>query len=328
MGIRNVVIIGGGPSGFTAAIYLARATLAPLVLAGEKKGGQLMFTTEVENFPGFPEGVMGPDLMMKMEEQAKKFGAEIRNENVTKVELLGEIKKVWIGDEVIETKAVVISTGASARMLGIGEEVFLGRGVSTCAVCDAAFFRDKNTMVVGGGDAAMEDALALTKFAKSVSLVHRRGEFRASKIMQDRVLNHPKIKVLFDSEVEKVEGDKKLSKVFIKNIKTDQVTEMEIDGLFLAIGHLPETSLFEDKVELNKKGFLLTTMTGILADGWKVTDVDYWLEGYPTMTSVEGVFGCGDVVDYRYKQAITAAGNGCQAALDVEKYLTGNISSW
>lgn len=328
MAIREVVIIGGGPSGFTAAIYMARATLAPLVIAGEKKGGQLMFTTEVENFPGFPEGIMGLDLMMKMEEQAKKFGAEIRNENVTKVDLLGDIKKVWIGDEVIETKAVVISTGASAKMLEVGEREFLGRGVSTCAVCDAAFFRDKETYVVGGGDAAMEDALALAKFAKTVTLVHRKNEFRASKIMQDRVLSNPKVKVLFETEVTSVKGDKKLSGLTLKNVKTGKEEVVSADGLFLAIGHFPDTKLFEGAVELNSKGFLMTTMTGVMADKWRVSEADYWIDGYPTMTSIEGVFGCGDVVDYRYKQAVTAAGMGCQAALDVEKYLTGNISSY
>ncbi|HEX9008338.1 MAG TPA: thioredoxin-disulfide reductase [Patescibacteria group bacterium] len=328
MAIRDVVIIGGGPSGFTAAIYLARATLSPLVIAGEKKGGQLMFTTEVENFPGFPEGILGPDLMFKMEDQAKKFGAEIRNENVTKVDLLGEIKKVWIGEELIEAKTVVISTGASARMLGVGEEKLLGRGVSTCAVCDAAFFKEKDTFVIGGGDGAMEDALALTKFANTVTVVHRRGEFRASKIMQDRVLHHPKIKVIWNSEVSGILGEDKLTGVIVKNVENGQLSEMKADGLFLAIGHLPETKLFEGKLELNSKGYLMTTTTGILGDGWKVTEKDYFLEGYPTMTSVEGVFGCGDVVDYRYKQAVTAAGMGCQAALDVEKYITGSVSSY
>lgn len=328
MAAREVIIIGGGPSGFTAAIYLARATLAPLVITGEKKGGQLMYTTEVENFPGFPEGVMGPELMVKMEEQAKKFGAEFVTENVTKVELKGEIKKVWVGEKVYEAKAVVISTGASAKMLGVGEEVYLGRGVSTCAVCDAAFFRGKKTFVVGGGDAAMEDAMALTKFAESVTLIHRKKDFRASKIMQERVLNNPKIKVLWDSEVVGVQGEALLKKINVKNINTNELIEMDADGLFLAIGHYPETTLFKEQLVLNVKGYLTTTMTGIMGDKWKVSEADYWLEGYPTMTSMEGVFGCGDVVDYRYRQAITAAGMGCQAALDVEKFLTGHIASY
>jgi thioredoxin reductase (NADPH) len=183
-------------------------------------------------------------------------------------------------------------------------------------------------VVIGGGDAAMEDALALTKFAKTVTLIHRRNEFRASKIMQDRVMHNPKVKVMFETEVTAISGENKLNGITIKNIKTGEESNLEIEGMFLAIGHLPQTELFTDKIELNKKGFLMTTMTGVLSDGWKVTDVDYWMDGYPTMTSIEGVFGCGDVVDYRYKQAVTAAGNGCQAALDVEKFITGNVSSW
>jgi len=325
---REVVIIGGGPSGFTAAIYLGRALLNPLVLAGEKKGGQLMYTTEVENFPGFPDGIMGPDLMMKMEEQAKKFGAEIRQVNVTKVELGDGTKKVWVGDEVIETKTVIISTGASSRMLGVGEEEFLGRGVSTCAVCDAAFFKDKRVVVVGGGDAAMEDALALAKFASEVILIHRREELKASKIMQDKAMNNPKIKIRWNSEVTGVMGEGKLEGVKIRDIKTGQEQEESVDGLFLAIGHLPETNLFKDQIELDEKGFLTTTTTAMLKGKWRINEKDVWLEGYPTMTSREGVFGCGDVVDYRYKQAITAAGMGCQAALDVEKFLTGRVTSW
>ena len=326
---REVVIIGGGPSGFTAALYLARATLKPLVLAGEKKGGQLMFTTEVENYPGFPEGVMGPDLMVRMEEQAKKFGAEIRQVNVTKVEFINGVKKIWVGDEVIETKAVVISTGASSRMLGLGEEKLLGRGVSTCAVCDAAFFKDKKTVVLGGGDAAMEDALALSKFASEVTMIHRRDEFRASKIMQDKVLSNPKIKVIWNTEIVEVKGEGVLEGIKIKSTKSGEEIDMQIEGLFLAIGHLPETSLFKDQVELDEKGYLTTTMTAMMqSNKWRVSDKDIWRDGYPTMTSRAGVFGCGDVVDYRYKQAVTAAGMGCQAALDVEKYLTGNVSSW
>ncbi len=326
---REVVIIGGGPSGFTAALYLSRALLKPLVLAGEKKGGQLIYTTEVENYPGFPEGVMGPELMIKMEEQAKRFGAEIRQVDVTKVEFVNGVKKVWVGDEVIEAKTVIISTGASSRMLGLGEEKFMGRGVSTCAVCDAAFYKDKKTVVVGGGDAAMEDSLALAKFASEVTLIHRREEFRASKIMQEKVLGNPKIKVLWNTEVVKVSGEGKLEGVGIKNVKTGEESEMSIDGLFLAIGHFPQTEMFKDQVELDEKNYLTTTMTALLkGDKWRVSEKDVWLEGYPTMTSRDGVFGCGDVVDYRYKQAVTAAGMGCQAALDVEKYLTGRVSSW
>jgi len=320
----DVVIIGGGPSGYTAALYLSRATLSVLVLAGVQAGGQLMNTTEVENFPGFKDGVLGPDLMMDMEAQAKKFGAEVRYENVTKVELNGGIKKVWVGDSEFLAKAIIISTGAFSKMLGLGEEKFMGRGVSTCAVCDAAFFRDKVTAVVGGGDAAMEDALALAKYAKEVYLIHRRDEFKASKIMQERVKANPKIKIIWSSEVVGVSGDEKLQAIKLKNSKVDTgvdpYTTMEVDGLFLAIGHFPATELFKGQVDLDEKGFL---KTGITFGNEKV-----WLEGYPTMTSIDGVFGAGDVVDFKYKQAITAAGMGCQAALDAEKYLTGHTQSY
>ncbi len=318
--VWDVIIIGGGPSGYTSALYLSRATLTVLVLAGVQAGGQLMNTTVVENFPGFLDGVMGPDLMQTMEAQAKRFGAEVRYENVTKVELAGEIKKVWTGDKEIQSKAVVISTGASSKMLGLGEEKWMGRGVSTCAVCDAAFFKDKVAVVVGGGDAAMEDALALAKYAKEVHLIHRRDEFKASKIMQDRVMVSQKIKIMWKSEVIGVTGDEKLQGIKIKNVESGEVSEMPTDGLFLAIGHFPATDLFKGQVDLDDKGFL---KTGITSGDEKV-----WLEGYPTMTSVQGVFGCGDVVDFKYKQAITAAGMGCQAALDAEKFLTGKVSGW
>lgn len=318
----DVIVIGGGPSGYTSAIYLSRDTLSVLVLAGAQPGGQLIFTTEVENFPGFSKGIMGPDLMMEMETQAKRFGAEVMYSEVTKVDLTGEIKKVWVGETVYEARAVVVSTGASSKMIGIGEEKYVGRGVSTCAVCDAAFFKNKKTFVVGGGDAAMEDTLALVKFADEVTVVHRREEFRASKIMQERVLSNPKVKVLWNSEVIEVAGEPKLSSIKVKNVKTGEITEHQLDGLFVAIGHVPATKLFEEKLELNEKGYLRTTMTALMSSTkWRVSEKDLWLDGYPTMTSVEGVFGCGDVVDYRYRQAVTAAGMGCQAALDVEKYL-------
>ncbi len=318
----DVIVIGGGPSGYTSAIYLSRDTLSVLVLAGSNPGGQLIFTSEVENYPGFSKGIMGPDLMMEMEEQAKRFGAEVIYSEVTKVDLVGEIKKVWVGETEYQAKAVVISTGASSRMIGVGEEAYVGRGVSSCAVCDAAFFKGKKTFVVGGGDAAMEDAMALTKFAEEVTVVHRREEFRASKIMQDRVLSNPKVKVMWNSEVVEVSGEPKLSSIKVKNVKTSEITEHQLDGLFVAIGHVPTTKLFEGKLELDEKGYLRTTMTALMKDvKWRVSEKDMWLDGYPTMTSVEGVFGCGDVVDYRYRQAITAAGMGCQAALDTEKYL-------
>ena len=322
----DVIVIGGGPSGYTSAIYLSRATLSVLVLAGSNPGGQLIFTTEVENFPGFSKGIMGPDLMMEMEAQAKKFGAEVIYSEVSKVELSGDVKKVWVGETEYQSRAVVVSTGASSKMIGIGEEAYVGRGVSTCAVCDAAFFRGKKTYVVGGGDAAMEDAMALTKFADEITIVHRREEFRASKIMQDRVLSNPKVKVLWNSEVVEVSGEQKLSSIKVKNVKTNEVTEHQLDGLFVAIGHVPTTKMFEGILELNEKGYLTTTMTALMSDiKWRVSEKDMYLDGYPTMTSIEGVFGCGDVVDYRYRQAITAAGMGCQAALDVEKYLTAKI---
>ncbi len=320
--VRDVIVIGGGPSGYTAAIYLARAAVSVLMLTGNQPGGQLMNTTEVENFPGFPQGIMGPDLMVGMEEQAKRFGTEVVYESVSKVELSDEIKKVWVGEKEYRARVVIVSTGATAKMIGVGEENYIGRGVSTCAVCDAAFYKGKKTLVVGGGDAAMEDALALAKFADEVLIVHRRNEFRASKIMQKRVLANQKIKVIWESEVVKVAGELKLEIVEIKNVKTGEVVSKEVDGLFVAIGHVPTTKLFEGKLELNEKGYLMTTMAALMASSkWRVNEKDVWLEGYPTMTSVEGVFGCGDVVDYRYKQAITAAGMGCQAALDAEKYL-------
>ncbi len=313
--VWDIVIIGGGPSGYTAAVYTSRATLSTLVLAGTAAGGQLMFTTEVENYPGFAKGILGPDLMMEMMEQAKRFGTVIEFENVTKVEFTDEVKKVFVGQREILAKSVIISTGASSAMLNVGEEKYMGRGVSTCAVCDAAFYRDKITFVVGGGDAAMEDALALAKYAKEVYVVHRKDSFRASKIMQERVLKHPKIKVLWNSEVKEIKGEEK-----IEEIKINQ-NWVKADGLFIAIGHYPATDLFKEQVELDEKGFLLTAMNGGIM-------IDSWMEGYPTQTSVDGVFGAGDVVDFRYKQAVTAAGMGCQAALDVEKYLTGRSSSY
>ena len=327
--VKDVIVIGGGPSGFTAAIYLARAKLSTLVLAGEMTGGQLMLTTEVENYPGFPTGVNGVELVMGIQEQAKKFGAEIRSENVTKVKLDGEVKSVWVGDNEYKSKAVIISTGANAKMLGIGEEKLMGKGVSTCAVCDAAFYKDKTTYVVGGGDAAMEDALALAKFAGEVTMVHRKSEFRASKIMQDRVKNNAKIKFKWNCEVVEILGETVLKSLKIRDVSTQTTEEVPADGLFLAIGHYPATEMFKDMLRLNEKGFLLTAMTALLSGtDWKVEEQNVLLEGYPTETSVKGVFGAGDVVDFRYKQAITAAAMGCQAALDVEKYLTGNVSSW
>ncbi len=331
--IWDVIIIGGGPSGYTAGIYTSRATLSTLMISGIGAGGQLMNTTEVENFPGFSKGIMGPDLMIEMMDQAKRFGVEMKQENVTRVELIektqelknsrtqnNELKKIYIGEEEILAKSVIVSTGANSRMLNIGEEKLMGKGVSVCAVCDAAFFRDKVTYVVGGGDAAIEDAIALTKYAKEVYLVVRKEALRASKIMQERAINNPKIKILWNSEVTEVGGEEKLKTLKLKNSKTKNVEEVVADGLFLAIGHFPATELFKGQLDLDEKGFLKTGLTA--------STEEMWLEGYPTMTSVKGVFGAGDVVDFRYKQAITAAGMGCQAALDVEKYLTGSISGY
>lgn len=314
MGEKKVVIIGGGPSGYAAAIYLARARIKTIVLAGEQAGGQLMFTTEVENYPGFKDGVMGPTLMQTVREQAEKFGAEIKNENVTKVDFSGEIKKVWTGETLYQADAVIVSTGAKSRMLGIGEEKFLGRGVSTCAVCDAAFFKEKNVAVIGAGDAAMEDLLALKKFASKVYLIHRREELRASKIMQEKALGG--VELLLNSEVISIKTSEKLEGVTIKNNKTSENLEMALDGLFLAIGHLPSTDLFKGHLDLDERGYLMIKM---MTDG--ITRKD-WLEGYPTQTSVVGVFGAGDVADVRYKQAATASGMGVMAALDAEKFLT------
>lgn len=320
---RKVIVIGGGPAAYTAGLYLARATLSPLVITGEAAGGQLMWTTEVENYPGFPDGVMGPELVDRMKRQAEKFGAEMLLKNVTKVDFSGKSKKVWVGDVEYETEVVIVAMGAQAKMLQIGEERLLGRGVSTCAVCDAAFFKNKKTFVVGGGDAAIEDALALRRFTSEVKLVHRRGELRASKIMQKR-LEEAGVEVVWDSEVVNFAGEEKLEKITLKNIKTGVETVELADGLFLAIGHSPVTELLKGQVELDNHGYLITKLTSNQSG----VNQEIWLNGYPTLTSATGVFGAGDIVDLRYRQAITAAAMGCQAALDAEKYLTGTIGGW
>lgn len=327
--VRDVIVVGGASAGYTAAIYLARATLSPLVLAGENAGGQLMFTSEVENYPGFSKGIKGPDLMDEMRKQAERFGAEIKNENVTKVDFAGEVKKVWVNETLYQARAVVLALGASAKMIGIGEEKYYGKGMSTCAVCDAAFYKDKTVFVVGGGDAAMEDALALARFTSKVTIIHRKAEFRASKIMQQRVLIEKKIPVLWESEVVGVIGSDKLEGIRIKD-KTGKERELAVDGLFLAIGHTPATDILKGQVELDNHGYLITQMTTPTAAqlGGQANNQEIWLNSYPTQTSVAGVFGAGDMVDIRYRQAVTAAGMGCMAALDVEKFLTGNISGW
>jgi thioredoxin reductase (NADPH) len=310
---RDVVILGSGPAGLTAAIYAARADLDPLVIEGEpsstsdQPGGQLMLTTDVENFPGFPSGVMGPQLMMSMREQAERFGAAIVTSKATKVDVSSSPIGIWTGDPTadepdITTKALIISTGARSLMLGLPNEArLLGYGVSTCATCDGFFFRDKRIAVIGGGDSALEEALFLTKFGDSVTLIHRRKELRASKIMQDRAFKNDKIDFIWDSVVVDVVGDEKVAGVRIRDVNTGDERELAVDGVFVAIGHVPSTELFVDQLEMDEAGYLVTS------DG--------------TKTAVPGVFACGDVQDHIYRQAITAAGSGCMAAIDAERYL-------
>lgn len=322
----DVIIIGSGPSGYTAGIYAARASLKPLILAGEKAGGQLMWTTVIENYPGFEKGVDGPMLMDEMRKQAEHFGATVEYRNVERVDFSDpSVKKVFIkkkGEEIeYQAKAIILSTGADSIMLGIpGEERLTGRGVSTCAVCDAAFFKDKKTVVIGGGDSAMEDTLALTKFSSEVIVIHRRDSFKASKIMQDRVLNNPKVKVMWNTKPVEVLGDEKVTSLKVNENGVEKT--IDTDGMFLAIGHRPNTAFLQDHVELDEHGYIVTRMSfsqkgveraqAALSEG-KVA--------FPTMTSVNGVFAAGDVVDIRYKQAITAAAQGCQAAIDAERFL-------
>jgi thioredoxin reductase (NADPH) len=301
--IENVLIIGSGPAGLTAAIYAARANLEPLMIEGEEVGGQLMTTTDVENYPGFPDGIMGPDLMTVTKKQAERFGTRFISKNVTKVDFSTKPFKAWVGDELYQAKSVIISTGASAKYLGLeAEKKLLGRGVSACATCDGAFFRDQKVAIVGGGDTAMEEATFLTRFASKVYVIHRRDEFRASKIMADRVMNHPKIEVLWNSELKDIMGENGVEKIQLFNNQTNETTEMDIDGVFIAIGHKPNTDIFKDQLEMNEVGYLVT-------------------QPKSTYTSVEGVFAAGDVQDDHYRQAITAAGTGCMAAIDAERWL-------
>ncbi len=297
----DVIIIGSGPAGLTAAIYTTRADLKTLVISGGKWGGQLMLTTLVENFPGFPQGIQGPELMQNMRKQAEHFGAEFVDEDFVSGDFSQKPFKVIVSDKTYEGKSVIIATGADTKWLEVpGEKEKIGRGVSSCAPCDAVFFRNKSVIVVGGGDSAMEEALVLTKFASSVTIVHRKDTFKASEIMQKRVKENPKIKIIFNSEVTEVLGENNITGVKIKNNKTDQVSEMPIDGVFVAIGHMPNTGKFKD-IELDEMGFI------------KVYD--------HFLTNKEGVFVAGDVHDNHYKQAITAAGYGCAAALEAEKWL-------
>jgi len=299
---EKLIIIGSGPAGLTAAIYAARADLDPLLFEGAQAGGQLMLTTDVENYPGFPEGIMGPELMQKFREQAERFGTRIVTEDVTAVDFSVTPFVVRVGEDGYEATSIVISTGASARWLEIpGEEELRGHGVSACATCDGFFFKEKELVVVGGGDSAMEEANFLTKFASKVTIIHRRDEFRASKIMVDRALKNPKVEVIWDSVVTEVVGEGTVTGVKLRNTKTDEESDFATDGLFVAIGHTPNTDLFKGQLELNDKGYIEV------------------FEG--TATSVPGVFASGDVVDFVYRQAVTAAGSGCAAALDAERWL-------
>ena len=301
---RRVTIIGSGPAGLTAAVYTARANLEPLVIEGIEAGGQLMLTTEVENYPGFVDGIMGPELMENMRAQAARFGAEFLTDNVTEVDFSRRPFTITTADGTVTSDTVIISTGASAMMLGVpGEKELLGHGVSTCATCDGFFFRDHELVVVGGGDSAMEEANFLTRFATKVTVVHRRDTLRASKIMQDRAMANPKIEFVWDSVVTEIFGNGKVAGVRLKNLKTGEETELPTGGVFVAIGHTPNTKLFEGQLEL--------------AGGYIATRTE------DTQTSVPGVFAAGDVVDFRYRQAITAAGMGCMAAIDAERYLEG-----
>jgi thioredoxin reductase (NADPH) len=302
---REIIIIGSGPAGLTAAVYAARANLAPLVIEGIDAGGQLMLTTDVENYPGFVDGIMGPELMERMRKQAARFGAEYLTENITSVDFSERPFAVNTGSTGYLAKSVIIATGASARMLDIpGERELLGHGVSTCATCDGFFFRDREIAVVGGGDSAVEEAIFLTKFATKVSIIHRRDELRASKILQDRAFSNDKIYFIWNSVVTEISGNGKVDRVRLENVTDGSERHLDVEGLFVAIGHIPNTSLFEGELEL--------------AEGYIVTP------GTTTETSVPGVFAAGDVVDYRYRQAVTAAGMGCMASIDAERWLEAN----
>jgi thioredoxin reductase (NADPH) len=314
--VRNVIIIGSGPAGYTAALYAARADLKPLVIEGAQSGGALMTTTEVENFPGFPDGIIGPELMDSMRKQAERFGAEFITDDATRVEFGDRpteagtegLKTVWVGDTEFFARAVIIATGSAWRPLGVpGEQELLGHGVSSCATCDGFFFRNQDIVVVGGGDSAMEEATFLTRFARSVTIVHRRDSFRASKVMQVRALTNPKIKVEWNSVVEEILGaDGKVAGVRLRNLQTGESRILDVTGVFVAIGHDPRNELFKGQIELDDEGYV------------KVDDPS-------TRTNVRGVFAAGDLVDHTYRQAITASGTGCAAALDAERFIASFI---
>ncbi len=303
--VRNAIVIGSGPSGYTAAIYLARAGLAPLVFEGAvTAGGALMNTTDVENFPGFPDGVMGPELMDNLRKQAERFGAELVTDDVTSVDLTSDPKTVTVGATEYRAKTVVLATGSAYRNLGIpGEQELSGRGVSWCATCDGFFFRGQDIVVVGGGDSALEEATFLTRFADTVTLVHRRDTLRASKIMQERAMTNPKMRFLWDTVVTEAVGETKLEKLRIENLKTGEKGELAATGLFVAVGHDPRSELVKGQVELDAEGYVVKH------------------EAHSTRTNLPGVFAAGDLVDHTYRQAVTAAGSGCAAALDAERWL-------
>ena len=302
---RQVIIIGSGPAGLTAAIYSARANLSPLVFEGSQPGGQLTITTDVENYPGFPNGILGPEMMDEFRKQAKKFGAECLFQTVDKVDLSKRPFTVWSNDKEYHSESIIISTGASARLLGLeSEKILMGNGVSACATCDGFFFKDKKVVVVGGGDSAMEEATFLTKFASEVTIIHRRDQFRASKIMVDRAMNNPKLSIKYNSIVKDIIGTKEsgVESIEIWDVKSNESSFFECNGVFMAIGHVPNTKIFNDSIELDDNGYIKT-----MPDS--------------THTNIQGVFACGDVQDNTYKQAVTAAGTGCMAALDAEKWL-------
>lgn len=309
--VRDLIIVGSGPAGYTAAVYAARAELEPLVFEGTQFGGALMTTTEVENYPGFRDGIMGPDLMEQMREQAKRFGADIRTEDVDGIDLSGPVKKVTVGTETYEAHAVILAMGSAARYLGVpGEQELLGRGVSACATCDGFFFKGQHIAVIGGGDSAMEEAIFLTKFAESVTVIHRRNEFRASRIMLERAKANEKITFVTNATVDRVHGETSVTGLTLRDTRTGETSELAVTGLFVAIGHTPRSELVRGQIALNSEGYVL-------------------VEEPTTATAVPGVFAAGDLVDHTYMQAVTAAGTGCRAAIDAERWLAerGDISA-
>jgi thioredoxin reductase (NADPH) len=300
---RDLIIIGGGPAGYTAALYAARANLAPLVIEGFNWGGQLMVTSDVENYPGYPDGAMGPEMMAEFRRQAERFGTEFVTDDVTRVDFSEQPLRVWVENEEYRAHSVIVATGATARWLGLPrEQHYQGRGLSACATCDGAFFKEKELVVVGGGDSAMEEAVYLTRYATKVTLVHRRDEFRASQIMIDRARANPKIAFITNAVVDDVLGDGKVEGVLLRDTVTGETSELKTDGIFVAIGHDPNTKLFVDQLDHDENGYLVT-------------------KPHSTETNVPGVFAAGDVQDHVYRQAVTAAGSGCMAALDAERYL-------